>query len=412
MFAGLSPVLVDVRIDRLKSSYRNNRPPTAAEVAIQAPELIRDPNDLQPSADLYALGATMYLALTGRLPAVGDSIEDIAAAVNNVTPPSPASLVMECPVWLDKLVMQLLQKQPASRPPNAGAVKLALAEVRRRAMSRSGVAEHASAGFSPLAVTNQRDRDVARALLGRDAIDLDEKDSHALAIDWHDQPWLLIAGLVAVAGLFVWTLWPLNEDRMRSRAEALLVQQSRTAMNQAKSTYLEPMLQKFPDGEHIDWVKEQIDRVDMLQAEHALDVKIKRNLPLQNEGERLYAEASQFERFGDAATALDRYRSMQTLLTDDEQYRPFVNLARRQIARIRYDGVDADEAVTMIQAKLSEADDLQASGKVVAARQIWYSIVELYGNNDNVAPLVEKAQAKLSGDKPTSSSTPPTQPVP
>ncbi len=400
MYAGLSPVLIDVRVDRMHSSYRNNRPPTAAEVAIQSPELIHDPNDLQPSADLYALGATMYLALTGRLPAVGDTIEQVSAAVKTVTPPSPASLVMECPVWLDKLVMQLLQKTPSARPPNAGAVKLALAEVRRRSMSRSGVAEHASAGFSPLAVTDQRDRDVARALLGREAILMEEKDAHAGAIDWHDQPWLLIVGLITVVGLFVWVLWPLSEDQMRTRAEALLVQQSRTTMSQAKSTYLEPMLRKFPDGEHVDWVKEQIDRVDMLQAEHALEVKLKRNLPLQNEGERLYAEASQFERFGDAATALDRYRSMQTLLADDEQYRPFVNLARRQIARIQYEGVDADEAVKMIQAKLIEADELQASGKVVAARQIWYSIVELYGNNDNVAPLVEKAQAKLSGDKP------------
>lgn len=399
LFAGLSPVLVDVRIDRMTSAFRNNRPPTAAEIALQAPELIGDPSGLQPSVDLYALGATMYSALTGRPPAVGDTIEQVAAAVANVTPPSPASLVMDCPVWLDKLVMQLLQKQPAARPPSAGAVRLALAEVRRRAMSRSGVAEHASSGFSPLAVTNQRDRDVARALLGRDAIDLDKKDSHAGAIDWHDQPWLLIAGLIVVIGLFAWALWPLSEDQMRNRAEELLVQQSRTAMNQAKSSYLEPMLKKFPDGEHADWVKEQIDRVDMLQAEHALEVKLKRNLPLQNEGERLYAEASQYERFGDAATALDRYRSMQTLLADDPQYRPFVNLARRQIARIQYEGIDADEAVTMIQTKLAQADELQRSGKVVAARQIWYSIVELYGNNDNVAPLVQKAQSKLAGDE-------------
>lgn len=408
MFAGLSPVLIDVRVDRMTSSFRNNRPPTAAEVALQAPELIGDPNDLRPPADLYALGATMYLALTGRSPAVGDTIEDVAAAVTSVMPPSPASLVMDCPVWLDKLVMQLLNKQPAARPPNAGAVKLALAEVRRRAMSRSGVAEHASSGFSPLAVTNQRDRDVARALLGRDAIDLEEKDSHAGAIDWHDQPWLLIGGLIAVIGLFAWAIWPLSEDQMRTRAEGLLVQQSRTAMNQAKSSYLEPMLRKFPDGDHTDWVKEQIDRVDMLQAEHALEVKLKRNLPLQNEGERLYAEASQYERFGDAATALDRYRSMQTLLADEEQYRPFVNLARRQIARIQYEGIDANEAVKMIQSKLAQADELQQSGKVVAARQIWYSIVELYGNNDNVAPLVEQAQSKLSGDMPneTESATP------
>ncbi|QDT01801.1 Serine/threonine-protein kinase PknA [Rubripirellula lacrimiformis] len=397
MFAGLSPVLIDIRIERNSSPFRTNRPPKAAELALRAPELATDPNAVSPATDLYALGATLYLALTGRPPAAGDTIETVTQSVIDQMPPSPASLVMECPVWLDKLVMQLLQKQPGSRPPNAGAVILALGEVRRRSMSRSGVAEHASSGFSPLAVTDQRDRDVARELLGREAIDLDD-DKVPDGTPWHDRPLVLIAGLFIVAGLFAYLLWPLNEDQMRQKADDLLTQQSRSAMNQAKQAYLVPMLEKYPEGVHANWAKEQIDRVDMYQAEHALEVKLKRNLPLQNEGERLYAEASQYERFGDAATALDQYRSMQTLLGDDPQYRPFVNLARRRIARIEIEGVNADEASRMIDSKLSEADELFASGKVVAARKIWYSIVELYDNNDNVAPLVEKAQSRLSGN--------------
>lgn len=136
----------------------------------------------------------------------------------------------------------------------------------------------------------------------------------------------------------------------------------------------------------------------MLQAEHALAVKMKRNLRLTHEGERLYAEASDFEKFGDVASALDRYRSMQTLLDDDPKYRPYVNLARRQIARIEGKDYGEYEAAKIIQAKLSQADTELAAGNVVAARQIWYSIVELYGNNDNVAPLVAKAQQRLAED--------------
>ncbi len=106
------------------------------------------------------------------------------------------------------------------------------------------------------------------------------------------------------------------------------------------------------------WAQEQLARVEMVQAEHALSVKLKRNLPLKNEGERLYAEANKFERFGDTATALDQYRSMETLLGDDAKYRPYVNLARRQIARIEFEGVEADEAARIIQSKLDQADEL------------------------------------------------------
>jgi hypothetical protein len=164
------------------------------------------------------------------------------------------------------------------------------------------------------------------------------------------------------------------------------------------------MLARFPQGKHNQWAREQIDRVEMVQAEHALSVKLKRNLALTSEGERLYAEASEFERFGDITTALDRYRSMETLLGDDPTYRPFVNLARRQIAKIESDDRGPDEAAAIIEQKLTEADQLWQAGKVVSARQIWYSVIELYGNNDNVAPWVARAQDRLAESKTPSGS--------
>ncbi len=320
--------------------------------------------------------------------------EQVTANVIGTRPPSPASIVMECPVWLDKLVMQMLEKDPAARPHGAAAVTLALAEVRRRSMSRAGVAEHVSAGFSPLNVTDQKQRDEARVLLGHGAVSVDE-DELKDETPWHERPIVLISGLLLCILIFLYFIWPLNEDQMRKRAEDLLAEKTRNAMNQAKVNYLQPMLHRYPEGEHAHWATEQLARVEMLQAEHALSVKQNRNLPLQNEGERLYAEASEFERFGDNAAALDRYRSMETLLGGDPEYRPYVDLARRQIALIESRGVEEDEATRIIQAKLAEADQLHESGKVIAARKIWYSVIELYGNNQNAAPLVAKAQQRL-----------------
>lgn len=125
-------------------------------------------------------------------------------------------------------------------------------------------------------------------------------------------------------------------------------------------------------------------------------MKIKRNLPLQNEGERLYAEAQQFERFGDTATALDKYKSMETLLADEPRYKPYVGLAKRQVARIRGRTTETGEATRIVQAKLMEADSLFQRGNVVAARDIWYSVIELYGDNADVTPLVKTAQQRLS----------------
>lgn len=397
MFAGLSPVLIDVRVDRDKTPFRSSAPPTPSEAGLMAPELLRNPGELTEQVDLYAFGAVLYLAITGRAPATGETINDVTDAALHHVPESPASIVLDCPVWLDKLIMQLLEKNPDSRPYGAQAVILALAEVRRRAMSRTGVVEHTSAGFSPLNVNDQKDRDEARALLGQIGVQEPEASTH-YHVDWYDRPWVLVSGLILLVGMFIYFIWPLNEDQMRAKAESLLLEGSRNSMNRAKASYLAPMLQRFPEGEHSVWAREQIDRVEMEQAEHALSVKIKRNLPLQNEAERLYAEASEYERFGDTSAALDKYRGMETLLGDNPQYLPFVNLARRQIARIEYHGVETDEASEIIEAKLSEADRLQEAGKVIAARKIWYSLVELYGTNEKVAPLIAKAQQRLAGE--------------
>ncbi len=395
LFAGLSPVLVDIRYERVDSPFQSSRAMTAEELAMCAPELIDQPNAISVQSDLYAFGAILYKAITGRLPITGESIEEVSQNATTQVPESVASIVLDCPVWFDRLITQLLSKNPAERPHSAKAVQLGLAEVRRRAMSRAGVAEHASAGFSPLNVTDQKERNEARELLGRAALEEDEKVPDATP--WHDQPWILVGGLALILAVLIYIVWPLNEDQMRSRAEDLLAQESRSALNQAKNHYLLPMIARFPEGEHYEWARQQVDHVDMVQAEQALKVKLKRNLPLKNEGERLFAEASEYERFGDKATALDRYRSMETLLTGDEEYRVYVNLARRQIASIEYSDLEQTEAAAIIQAKLEEADRLSDEGKNVAAKKIWYSVVDLYGGNDNVAPLVSRAQQRLGG---------------
>ena len=398
VFSGLAPVLVDMRIDRARSSYRNPRPLTAAELSLRPPEVIADPTAVSPRGDLYSLGAVMYLALTGRPPISGDTIAEVTRNATNEIPPKAASIAMDCPVWVSAVVEQALQKDIEARPHDARAFALALAEARRRSSGLTGVAEHLSSGFSPLQVTPQRDKDEARKLLGRELADLDSDDvPEATAL--HDRAWFLVGILLLIVAGMLWLIWPLNESQMRQRAERLLSDDTRSSLHQAKTSYLQPMLKRFPEGDHVGWARERIEEIEMREAEHALSVKLKRNLPLQDEGERLYAEAQRFERFGDSATALDKYKSLVTLLEDDPKYRAFVNLARRQTGRIREQGIEAGEATRIVKAKLDEADRLLSQGSVVAARDIWYSIVELYGGNADVAPLVDQAQSRLAGQK-------------
>jgi len=399
IFAGLSPVLLDIRVNRFSSPFRVQRPTTLREWSMLSPRQAEHPHQATPLDDLYSLGATLYLALTGRPPISGDTLPEIKAKVNQEVPPPAASIVLDCPIWLSKLVAQLLHKNPTARPPGAAAVKLALAEVRRRSMSRAGVAEHASSGFSPLAVTDQSDRDEARALLGRERIQVNE-DEVPDATPWHDKPWFLVVALIGILGLITYAMWPLSEVALRTRAEVLLQQESRAAWTQAKLQYLTVMLKRYPDGEHAAWAQEQIDRVNVELFLHNLAVKKKNNLPLNQEGERLHAEAMRYADYGDDAAALDKYRGIVTILGDDPQYQVAVHAARKQIAEIEDRGSEKTEAALIVQAKLKEADELLENGQVVEAKKIWYSLIDLYGNNSELAPLVAKAQSRLASEKP------------
>ncbi len=394
MISGLSPILLDVRVDRFSSPFRSGRPPTPQEIALQPPERLVDPTSLTPQGDYYSLGATLYLALTGRPPISGSTAEEVRINVAGETPPSAASVILDCPVWLSKLLSQLLSKDPAARPAGAAAVKKALQEVRRRSMSKTGVAEHASSGFSALSVTDQTERDEARVLLGRELVSIDDAVTPD-ATPWHDKPWFLIAALAIIVGLITYTMWPLNEDSLRTKSETLLAQDSRSAWSEAKLKYLDAMLKRFPDGEHAQWAQEQIDRVDVELFLHNLSVKKKNNLPLVNEGERLHLEAIRYADLGDNAAALDNYRSIVTVLAEKPEYRVAVNAARKQIADIEAQGASKTEAAIIVQAKLGEAEQLLRDGQVVEAKKIWYSLVDLYGNNSELAPLVAKAQARL-----------------
>ena len=69
-------------------------------------------------ADLFSLGATLYFALTGRVPFSARELSRVIDAWR-VAPAAPSQLVDGIPVELDSLVMTLLSIEPALRPRSA-----------------------------------------------------------------------------------------------------------------------------------------------------------------------------------------------------------------------------------------------------------------------------------------------------
>jgi response regulator RpfG family c-di-GMP phosphodiesterase/serine/threonine protein kinase len=96
-------------------------------VGYMAPEQARDPHNVDARADLFALGATLYWALTGRepFPETGNTVQDLHRRFTT-TPPSVRRVRPEVPAEVSDLVERLMNADPDQRYPSARAVAAAL----------------------------------------------------------------------------------------------------------------------------------------------------------------------------------------------------------------------------------------------------------------------------------------------
>jgi|CXWL01.1.fsa_nt_gi serine/threonine-protein kinase len=73
-------------------------------------------------ADLFSFGATAYELLSGRRPFEGDDLSRVLYRIVHEDPPPLSSVVAGCPPALERLVARCLEKDPARRPADFGAV--------------------------------------------------------------------------------------------------------------------------------------------------------------------------------------------------------------------------------------------------------------------------------------------------
>ncbi len=373
------------------TSMIGDGPPTQSQLQFTAPEILAGGKPDEKS-DLYSLGAVTVALLTGKPPFEAASSDQLIEKIMHEPLTPVSSQVLDCPVWLNAVIEQLLAKDPKQRPYSATALQLAFKEAQRRQNEGVGVLQHVTSGFSPLQLKG--DREEAEKVLGIKR----KKKRKSEDIAFFERPWVLVSALVAAVSLAVWFMLPLSESTLQRRAAALLPPNSLEWMdwNQARDSYLLSLLERFPEGKHAEWAGEQVNWVQAREAERRLerDERLGRRdnwTPAQIQ----YSEAREYERFGDLATALDKFRAIASLFRNNPANRPIVYLALEGVARIKQKGLGPNQLQMLLRQKMSQAATAYDRARITEAKLIWESIIELYAGNQEVAPMVVEAQTRL-----------------
>jgi len=363
---------------------------TVGTYAYMAPEQIHGKAPIGPKTDIYAMGCLLFQFLTGEVPFVGGNAAEMFMKHLDEAPASVCERNFDCPIWLDRVIQRMLAKDPDDRPFDALAVQQLLQDVRTRVEDQSSLAQHAMTGGPVDTVVTDKDRTALRTAIGTPKRKKKKKKKEPL---W-ERGWFLALCLILVVGGVTYALWPPSEAVLFQRIQAgMKVKDDWTTLQGREiASYLE----RFPDGEHSTEVRIYNDEIDMNLAERRAMKRVRTKQAPKTEAEARYVEAKRFEDFGDRLTALQQYESIANLFKDREDDRAFVNLANKNILRIREAGTP--DRIEIVNSNLRKADELARRGELIAAEKLWDSVVNLYGDNQELSRQAEYARQCLKSN--------------
>lgn len=155
-------------------------------------------------SDLYALGVILFEMLTGKLPYALDTLGRMTRSKIKTAAPSVTEHVMNCPVWLDKIIRQMLNPKPRQRPHSARAVSMAFEEIGNFNANRKSTVDQVSGSFNPL--NAGADKSEARRLLGH------EEEARSVGLPFYQRTPFLVTSLLAITAFLVYVAIPESDQ--------------------------------------------------------------------------------------------------------------------------------------------------------------------------------------------------------
>ncbi len=325
-------------------------------------------------SDLYSLGVVLYALLTGRVPFTGEPAELLHKHVY-ARFDRPARLVPEVPADLDALVCELLAKDPAQRPADAGVLFRRLDSVRRKLARKS----------EPTAVqrrgTLETDEDESAppgagpvTLLGR-LLRRELPWRHGPGKLLLERPVVLLALLLMTAGLIAWPFWPLGPETLYRRGAELMASSDPGDWETAWTKYLGPLDEKHPEHGHKEEVAGFKRRLEDYRAGREAEREARRVKPM-SEAQWFYQRGLRLRQQGDEVGARRVWKALATAFDEMPSEKAWVKLAAERLAE--EDGQTVERNLQPVRDALRRARELQEEGKEREAKAILDSLQQLF----------------------------------
>src|SRR5262245_9519707 len=127
-------------------------------------------------------------------------------------PPRVSAAALDCPIWLEKLILKLMEKEPLQRPADARAVVRSLHQIYDRMADGTAALSYKGSDAARPAVPAREPetREIAR---GR---------RRFRTLPRYQQRWLMSAGLIALSATVAFAIW-LGMNRTESRSLGLWI---------------------------------------------------------------------------------------------------------------------------------------------------------------------------------------------
>jgi serine/threonine-protein kinase len=286
-----------------------------------------------PRSDLYSLGAVLYTLITGRTPFEGEVV-DLLHKHRFAQFERPQRLVPDLPPDFDAVICDLLEKDPARRPPDAAVLQRRLDSLRRKLARKEATPAPAAGGAAATADPDDEaaSRPGPATLMSRlMRRELERQKSGGPWKRFLNRPWVLLALFVLTVAAIAWAFWPMSDEALYQRGAALMASQDSDKWDEAWDKYLGPLRERNP-GFHPDELDAFRKKIDDRDAAKAAARATKGAGPM-SEAQYFFQEGLRLRQQGKEDDARRKWRDLEEAFKGTPSEAPWVKLAQDELGK-------------------------------------------------------------------------------